>query len=465
MRSLGVAALTGALVAFSSVPAHAVLVHAYEFDGPTAIDSVGNADLTLNGTASIAGGRLVLPGGAPRTNNASALGASLTELATTINSAETLSVVMKFSVTGAQDWAKVFMAGDPGETVNGSPTHDYIDLTPQRGGGTKGSTIRALSGENVSTIGGAIGAGVESYMVGVWNGAAQQMTFHAAAADGSGTIETNTVSIGNKTLADVTIAQFFIGSAVGWGDQDFNGSVDFMRIYDHAISAYDVESLVDTGNLAQPLNVTIGPAGQVSINNPNASTDFTIDSYQIRSGSNSFNTANWNSLDEQGVDAGGAADGDFNDDGVTNLADYTVWRDNLGSTAGLPNNGALGTTVDATYYDLWKANFGSTGGGGTGLGWSEVGGSGATQLIEYFLDEEGSTLEGGTSWALGTPFVGTNGDNITFLYSVNGQVLEGTVTFAGALQTAQVPEPATVSLLLITAGVIAGVRFRSRLRK
>ncbi len=39
-------------------------------------------------------------------------------------------------------------------------------------------------------------------------------------------------------------------------------------------------------------------------------------------------------------------EGDFNNDGVVNLADYSVWRNNLGS--------GLGTEA----YDLWKANFG-----------------------------------------------------------------------------------------------------------
>ncbi len=41
--------------------------------------------------------------------------------------------------------------------------------------------------------------------------------------------------------------------------------------------------------------------------------------------------------------------GDFNHDGVVNAADYTVWR-----------NG-LGTTYSAEDYNLWKANFGASG--------------------------------------------------------------------------------------------------------
>jgi endonuclease I len=56
--------------------------------------------------------------------------------------------------------------------------------------------------------------------------------------------------------------------------------------------------------------------------------------------------------------AGGLA-GDFNSDGLVNLADYSVWRDNLGSTADLHGNGVNDGVVNSLDYDLWKANFGN----------------------------------------------------------------------------------------------------------
>ncbi|WP_442481685.1 autotransporter-associated beta strand repeat-containing protein [Aeoliella sp. SH292] len=55
--------------------------------------------------------------------------------------------------------------------------------------------------------------------------------------------------------------------------------------------------------------------------------------------------------------------GDFNGDGIVNLADYTVWRDVLGSVEdaqSLAGNGTGDNIVDATDYLLWRANFGST---------------------------------------------------------------------------------------------------------
>jgi hypothetical protein len=66
--------------------------------------------------------------------------------------------------------------------------------------------------------------------------------------------------------------------------------------------------------------------------------------------------------------------GDFNGDHIVNAADYTVWRNNLGSPEGslLSNNGN-GGTIDETDYALWKSQFGmSNGAGAGGLGVSSV---------------------------------------------------------------------------------------------
>ncbi|WP_442483255.1 LamG-like jellyroll fold domain-containing protein [Aeoliella sp. SH292] len=58
--------------------------------------------------------------------------------------------------------------------------------------------------------------------------------------------------------------------------------------------------------------------------------------------------------------------GDFNGDLVVNLADYTVWRDNLGAATddALMGAGDGNPGVDTGDYDLWKANFGSQSGAG-----------------------------------------------------------------------------------------------------
>ncbi|MCO6046542.1 PEP-CTERM sorting domain-containing protein [Aeoliella sp. ICT_H6.2] len=61
--------------------------------------------------------------------------------------------------------------------------------------------------------------------------------------------------------------------------------------------------------------------------------------------------------------------GDFNGDGMVDLADYTVWRNNLGGdeaalASGTGNNSGI---VDAGDYSLWKSNFGAMSGAVSGI--------------------------------------------------------------------------------------------------
>ena len=52
--------------------------------------------------------------------------------------------------------------------------------------------------------------------------------------------------------------------------------------------------------------------------------------------------------------------GDYNEDGIVNAADYTVWRDNLGAEAGSLPNDAVGGVIGQEHYDSWRENFGSS---------------------------------------------------------------------------------------------------------
>ncbi|HEX4415012.1 MAG TPA: hypothetical protein VH107_15355 [Lacipirellulaceae bacterium] len=60
------------------------------------------------------------------------------------------------------------------------------------------------------------------------------------------------------------------------------------------------------------------------------------------------------------------APGDYNGDGIVDAADYTVWRDTLGSTGDLRADGNGDLIIDAGDFDVWRSsfsnsyNFGST---------------------------------------------------------------------------------------------------------
>jgi len=60
-------------------------------------------------------------------------------------------------------------------------------------------------------------------------------------------------------------------------------------------------------------------------------------------------------------------DGDFDGSGFVDAADYTVWRDNLGTNNLLPNDN-IGGSVTEAHYLQWKNNFGNTAGSGSSSG-------------------------------------------------------------------------------------------------
>ncbi|MCO6044349.1 hypothetical protein NG895_10565 [Aeoliella sp. ICT_H6.2] len=74
-----------------------------------------------------------------------------------------------------------------------------------------------------------------------------------------------------------------------------------------------------------------------------------------------YRTAGGVFIDAAVVYVSGGLPGDFNGDGTVDIADYVVWRNNLGgdSTA-LNGNGAGGMTVTSADYDLWKDHFGDS---------------------------------------------------------------------------------------------------------
>jgi hypothetical protein len=64
------------------------------------------------------------------------------------------------------------------------------------------------------------------------------------------------------------------------------------------------------------------------------------------------------------VPSTGGTPGDYNNDGVVNAADYTIWRDHLGQTFQLDNEGEGQSAGEVTIddYNFWKSQFGAGGG-------------------------------------------------------------------------------------------------------
>ncbi len=85
-------------------------------------------------------------------------------------------------------------------------------------------------------------------------------------------------------------------------------------------------------------------------------------------GGNSTTTLTWNgtsySFTSSITTGTGGVPGDYNGNGVVDMADYVLWRNG----GPLQNEGASPGVVDSADYDFWRAHFGNHAGSGSSLG-------------------------------------------------------------------------------------------------
>jgi hypothetical protein len=96
--------------------------------------------------------------------------------------------------------------------------------------------------------------------------------------------------------------------------------------------------------------------------------------------------------------------GDYNANGIVDAADYTVWRDNLGSAISLPNDDTAGVGLDD--FSRWKTNFGQTVDSGSGANANSAVPEPATTVM-LILTMAGLRLQ-----------AGRNGGRATFVIAV-----------------------------------------------
>ncbi|MFD2158074.1 LamG-like jellyroll fold domain-containing protein [Rubritalea tangerina] len=222
----------------ASLSQAATLSHRYSFTND-ASDAVAGADLTLNGAATINAGALCLPGNGTRIHNASANGSSLTTLATTITTASAITIEGWFTMDGAgtNEWSKVFMAG------NGS-NNNFLAMTPRR----QGSGFIALTQGAANGIEGVAAStkqtnfdGSTFYMASVWDTTTDTITLYHQGSGDSSPIAYS-ASLKGFLLSDLNLTELYLGSAVHFGDDDYQGSIDELRIWDGALTQSQISA-------------------------------------------------------------------------------------------------------------------------------------------------------------------------------------------------------------------------------
>lgn len=304
-------------VAMYGVGSHAALVHRYNFNDGTANDSIGTADGTLIGTASVGGfGRLNLTGGGSG-NSYAELPANIATAAASSGTSGALSFEVWAQATTNVGWASlVSLGGDVGGDPNGGD-NDYIQLIPLTGDGA--ATLRATS---------KINGGGESFVDGASPLSATVDQHIAVVVDQSGglpgTLEmyVDGSSVGSVPVQDgldiTTMANGnnWLGRSQ-WLDGSFNGSYDEFRIYDHALTASEVTSSFNVGPDAPPA-IPISPtltvnrdSGSLMLQNGQSASQ--VVGYSIQSAFGSLDHAGWTTITNN-IDAPPGGDGSFDSD-------------------------------------------------------------------------------------------------------------------------------------------------------
>ncbi len=152
-------------------------------------------------------------------------------------------------------------------------------------------------------------------------------------------------------------------SGPGLGSEDYVYRIDTSNFNSTDFSTLTIPLGTGTEDGSQPSNINGGP----SINEGDGIQNFDL----FRLGVQSLaEDPDMNPMGTLNIEIAGIRivprmstelDGDFNNDGVVNAADYTIWRDNVGGDEeSLNGNGDGSGTIDAGDYSLWVTQFGQS---------------------------------------------------------------------------------------------------------
>ncbi len=216
------------------------LIHQYTFNDGTFTDSVGSANGSLNGTASISGGALQLPGGA----NGTAYGTLPPSVMSGLTSA---SFEGWFTITKFQTWSKIVFTG----ALDAS---SFLGVTPASGsGGVPHADFLAAGGTQETAVGPQLALATPCYFAVVYDAANDLQSLYLGIG---GTLQpATTSSMNGMNVSQVNAQAFYVGRSLFGGDQDFSGALDELRIYNGVLAP----SQIAADCMAGPTHMTAPP--------------------------------------------------------------------------------------------------------------------------------------------------------------------------------------------------------------
>jgi glucose/arabinose dehydrogenase len=317
--------------------ARADLVHQYTFNSDGALDVVGTANGTLEGDAAISLGKVNFPG---------TTGSYVNLPGATIGMTSFVDMTFEawFTYGGGGAWQRVF---DFGRTVSGLG-QDYVFYSPGSGGGDNRAVIRnANFAENVAFGGPPVSVGPTHHVAVVIdddaNGGSNQMSLYL-----DGTLADD-VGL-SYSLSQLSNSLAYLGRSVFNSDPYLNGTIDEFRIYDHALTPSEVTASFTAGPVPLDLlRLDVNTVtGDVAVVNGSGSIQ-TFDYYRVSSAAGALDAADWNSLDNQNVDAIGGGSGQSWDELGAATANEISEAFLLGATSLAPGaSRSLGKLYDPT---------------------------------------------------------------------------------------------------------------------
>jgi hypothetical protein len=275
--SLGLSATQSLQVVF--VPT--ALVHRYSFNDGTANDSVGSANGTLHGNATISGGQLVLPNTtsvAPATDYLQLPAGILTNSVNGTNNDPAVTVEAWATIQAGQyTWANLFDFGNQdasgqseydihvcvhasdnstiagiSDSDNANVDYQFIDLDP-------GSSLDGSTNVHITTVFNPPAGYMAIYLNGVLAGADYNVTI---------------------PMSGVQAVRNIIG-ADNWPDPGMQGTIDEFRIYNGALTANEIAATQVLGpnqllSAASPAISASASGGSLTLSWPVASAGYTV---------------------------------------------------------------------------------------------------------------------------------------------------------------------------------------------
>lgn len=239
-RRLAVAglAVTGLAALLSGASARAELIHRYSFDGAEVKDSVGKVNGTLKGDAKLADGKLVLENTDKMSGDAKL---SYVQFNGPIAPKQgSVSIVAWVTAKQSPAFARVLDIGD----VEGGEGRAflYVMTRHEEDDKSRAAITASTVAERAFVTGEPLDDNKPHVAAVIVDGAAKTLGLYV-----DGKAAQPAEALGDNTLDKVRQTHAWLGRSGFDSDPGLTGSIDELRVYDHALTEAEAKAITDAG--------------------------------------------------------------------------------------------------------------------------------------------------------------------------------------------------------------------------